>query len=187
MRRRPAGGMAQGAGWLFADLLLVLAVIALGGQWAAPDTGDRGGEGPAAGPTASRVPSPGPSGTTEAARPGLDPDSEEFTVTANAPAVVAGEAGARRALRAKIADAIEAYPGRTAALVIIWGTAGSCGSCPVTDSASRVYARTVAGLLPSVAPRFFPAYDEDIIRGYRNTTRGRAPGTATIELFFLRS
>jgi hypothetical protein len=174
--------MTQGAGWLFADLLLVVVLIVLGSQWNSP--AGRGDEADEPGPSTS---APAAVATTPAAQPGLDPDSEEFDVSLDAVALVAGKASAVRALRKRVEKGIEKYPGRTAALVIVWGTAGSCRTCPVTDQASRTYAHAVATRLTGVAPGFFPPYDEDIIRSYRNTSSDRDSGTATIELFFLRT
>ncbi|MEU5403386.1 hypothetical protein ABZ348_29325 [Streptomyces sp. NPDC005963] len=190
MRPRSSSGVAHAAGWLFADLLLVIAVIALGGQWTTPTADDRSAvsASPTARPSASAssVPSPSPTPAASTAQPGLDPDSEEFDVTGDAPGLLAGRSTAVREIRDEVTEAIRAHPGKTAALVIVWGTAASCGSCPVTDDASRAYARAIAAMLPSVSPTFFPPFHEEIIRGYRNTSGDRAKGQATIELFFLR-
>ncbi|MCM2393870.1 hypothetical protein [Streptomyces albipurpureus] len=186
MKRRSGSSVVHAAGWLFADLLLVITVIALGGQWTAPTTADRADGEPSASPAPAVSASPTPSPRVSAAQPGLDPDSEEFDVRGDAPGLLAREAAAVRDIRDEVAKGISAYPGKRAALVIIWGTAGSCRTCPVTDNASRDYARAIGALLPSVSATFFPAYHEEIIRGYRNTSGDRERGQATIELFFLR-
>ncbi|WP_329014941.1 hypothetical protein [Streptomyces sp. NBC_00690] len=186
MRQRSSGSVTHAAGWLFADLLLVITVIALGGQWIAPTAADLATGEPSPAPSASAARSPSATPATATAQPGLDPNSEDFDVTGDAPGLLAGRAEAVREIRQEVAEGIRAHPGKTAALVIVWGTAASCGTCPVTDDASRAYARAIAALLPSVSPTFFPPFHEEIIRGYRNTSGDRVRGQATIELFFLR-
>ncbi|MFE1923102.1 hypothetical protein ACFW91_11100 [Streptomyces asoensis] len=184
MSPRSGPALTQGAGWLFADLLLVVALVVLGGQWT---PGDDGTPGPGEPSAASPAPGTASAGASRTAKPGLDPDSEEFDVRTDAVALRAGKAAAERAVREQVTAHIKDYPGRTAAMVIVWGTAASCGTCPVTDDASRAYAHAVATRLTSIAPGFFPPYDADIIRSYRNTSSDRAAGTATVELFFLRT
>lgn len=186
MKRRSGSSVVHAAGWLFADLLLVITVIALGGQLTSPTAATRAAGEATSSPAPTTSVSSSPSPAVSAVQPGLDPNSEEFDVMGDAPGLLAKEPVAIRNIKNEVARGIRAYPGRKAALVIIWGTAGSCRNCPVTDNASRDYARAIGALLPTVSPAFFPAYHEEIIRGYRNTSGDRERGQATIELFFLR-
>ncbi|MFF2996800.1 hypothetical protein ACFVTC_19875 [Streptomyces sp. NPDC057950] len=178
------------AGWLFADVLLVIVLVVLGGERTRHDraAAQDASPTPAPTPTAGRSPSPGPTATptrTQRARPGgLDPVTRSITVQTDADALVGGSKSAKADLERQIADGIERFKGRTAAFVMVFGTVRGAGG--VVDSArSDAYATAVARLLPRTEPAFFPPYSEKIIRGYHDSSGDIGSGTARIELFFL--
>ncbi|MFH8449594.1 hypothetical protein ACH4CD_10140 [Streptomyces fungicidicus] len=189
-RTRPA--TTRLAGWLFADLLLVMVLVALSG---AESTG--AGPAPCARPssagcaptTSTTTPTaPTPSRTPESPAPtggGLDPVTESITVRTDPEALVAGTDAAETGLKREVVRKIRKFSGERAAFVIVFGNAGRLPGGAVDTDASTRYAEAVARLLPSAAPRFFPPYHPKIIRGYHNTDRRVASGTARIELFFL--
>ena len=80
-------------------------------------------------------------------------------------------------------DIQQQFPGKTAALVIVWGTAGPCDSCAPDSNDSSQLAEDVAPLLPQWDPSFFPAYSPKIIRGYWDGKGTR--NTLRIEMFFI--
>ncbi|WP_183064439.1 hypothetical protein [Streptomyces sp. gCLA4] len=186
---RPAGTYL--AGWLFADLLLVIVLVVLGSEMpaAAPDpdpppTPTATAPAPVtATPDPSRSPSPTPSDTS---RPGgLDPVTVSVGIRLDPDALIAGSPSETAELARQVNEEIKRYAGRTAAFVMVFGTVRSGGS--VDNGRSDAYATAVARQLPQAAPRFFPPYSEKIIRGYHDSGAGIASGTARIELFFLLS
>ncbi|MFD9368479.1 hypothetical protein ACFWA6_12325 [Streptomyces sp. NPDC060020] len=193
MRRdggRPGGTYL--AGWLFADLLLVIVLVVLGSEVpaATPDPGPTPTATATATATAdpSRSPSPTPSDTS---RPGgLDPVTASVSIRLDPDDLIAGRPAATAELTRQVTQEIKRHEGRTAAFVMVFGTVrtasgGSGGS--VDTGRSDTYATAVARLLPQAAPRFFPPYSEKIIRGYHDGGQGIPSGTARIELFFLLS
>jgi hypothetical protein len=167
------------AGWLFADLLLVLVLVVLGGEVpaavATPVTPSPTGTASPGAPTASPSPS---------RRPGLDPDSTSLKFHVDATKIIDGDHQAIATLENDIAQAIKQYHGRSTALVIVWGSVADCGGCTSIDQGrSLKLAQVVAPLLPQVSSSFFPAYSEKIIRPYYDGQG--APGTLRLELFFL--
>ncbi|MFG2335336.1 hypothetical protein [Streptomyces yangpuensis] len=182
---RPAGTYL--AGWLFADLLLVIVLVVLGSEMpaAAPDPHPTptATAAAAATPGPSRSPSPTPSDT---ARPGgLDPVTVSVGIRLDPDALIAGRPSETAELTRQVNEEIKRYAGRTAAFVMVFGTVRSGGS--VDTGRSDAYATAVARHLPQAAPRFFPPYSEKIIRGYHDSGADIASGTARIELFFLLS
>lgn len=177
-RERPTG--LYFAGWVFADLLLVIVLVVLGGELVLPTEPER--PGPTAAPTTS-VPAPEPTPTRTSRPAGLDPRTRSITVRADADALLAGAAGARADLIRQIRREIVPFEGRRAAFVLVFGTVRGPGG--VDNQRSDTYATAVARLLPRTAPEFFPPYSEKIIRGYHDSSADIASGTARIELFFL--
>ncbi|MFD9077473.1 hypothetical protein ACFQ7B_01520 [Streptomyces erythrochromogenes] len=180
---RPAGTYL--AGWLFADLLLVIVLVVLGSEVpaAAPDPRPSPTATAAPDPSHSSSPSPAPSDT---ARPGgLDPVTASVGVRLDPDALIAGRPSETAELTRQVTEEIKRYEGRTAAFVMVFGTVRSGGA--VDTGRSDAYATAVARQLPQAAPRFFPPYSEKIIRGYHDSGQAIPSGTARIELFFLLS
>ncbi|WP_133916763.1 hypothetical protein [Streptomyces sp. NBC_00582] len=177
------------AGWLFADLLLVLVLVVLGSQPGTTEQSDDAGPTPSTTASAATGRTPRPTASPpapRASRPaGLDPVTRSITVRADAEAVIAGTAGAVASVRRQVDRRIGPYRGRTAAFVMVFATVHTSGG-GVDTARSDVYATAVARLLPRIAPEFFPPYDEKIIRGYHDSSFRIASGTARIELFFLQ-
>jgi hypothetical protein len=178
-RRVPSVGtsLPQLAGWLFADLLLVMVLVVLGGQTGA------GAPVAAASPSASATGSSTRPRPTATQPPGLDPNSVSVTAHVDAAALIAGSGPARADLRTQVLHLIAHYLNRHAALVIVWGTAADCGSCGVDIGLSQQLAQSVAPLVPGFDPTFFPAYNPKIIRAYFDGSG--TPGTVRFELFFI--
>ncbi|MER7730202.1 hypothetical protein ABTX80_04905 [Streptomyces erythrochromogenes] len=186
--RRPGGTYL--AGWLFADLLLVIVLVVLGSEVpaAAPDphpsptataTATAATPDPSHGTSASPTPS-------DTARPGgLDPVTVSVGVRLDPDALIAGRPSETAELTRQVTEEIKRYEGRTAAFVMVFGTVRSGGS--VDTGRSDAFATAVARQLPQAAPRFFPPYSEKIIRGYHDSGQAIPSGTARIELFFLLS
>ncbi|MEU1529606.1 hypothetical protein [Streptomyces fagopyri] len=178
------------AGWLFADVLLVIVLVVLGGERTPHQEAFARDPSPVPAPTPSarRSPSPEPTATptpTPRARPGgLDPATRSITVHTDADALVAGSKAARADLEHQVTDGIERFKGRTAAFVMVFGTVHGAGGA-VDSGRSDAYATAVARLLPRTEPAFFPPYSEKIIRGYHDSSGDISSGTARIELFFL--
>lgn len=187
--RRPGMPGAQLAGWLFADLLLVMVVVVLGGETPA----DRGAPpGATPGSAGVRTPSgpvsPGSSSAPDSPPPadgGLDPRTRSITVRVDPDNLIAGSARATASLRAQVGRKARQFPGKRVAFVMVFGNAGRLPGGAVDTGTSTAFAEAVARQLPSAAPRFFPRYHKEIIRGYHNTDPRVPSGTAEIELFFL--
>ncbi|MFJ9548155.1 hypothetical protein [Streptomyces erythrochromogenes] len=180
---RPGGTYL--AGWLFADLLLVIVLVVLGSEVpaAAPDPHPSPTAAATAAPDPSRSSSPSPADT---ARPGgLDPVTASVGVRLDPDALIAGRPSETAELTRQVNEEIKRYTGRTAAFVMVFGTVRSGGA--VDTGRSDAYATAVARQLPQAAPRFFPPYSEKIIRGYHDSGQDIPSGTARIELFFLLS
>lgn len=147
MKRRPAGtGVAPRhlAGWLFADLFLVLFLVVLGmvasdGTNAATGTGKK--PKPSASPSAS---SPSPSRTAKGPL-GLDPERHTFTVSLSSGATgrASGRGGLDAADRKKVVAALdkeirESGDGRRIGMVITFGVAPQAQLGAATDLAEDV-------------------------------------------------
>ncbi|MGA5008529.1 hypothetical protein [Streptomyces koyangensis] len=146
------------AGWLFADMLLVLALVALG------DRGD---------PQAAKaVPSPGPSPSATATETGKPrpkgPRSvsrEPVTLTVDA------DYGDPAGLEKKLRAATKRYAGRQAAIVLTFGRHPDPGG-------GQAYARRVNSTLAKARPDMF----EKTTR--RDFWKGGAAGHASVEIYF---
>ncbi|MFJ9931739.1 hypothetical protein ACIRSJ_01330 [Streptomyces virginiae] len=183
---RPGGTYL--AGWLFADLLLVIVLVVLGSEMPAadphPDPEPTATATATATPDPSRSPSPTRSDTS---RPGgLDPVTVSIGIRLDPDALIAGRPSETAELTRQVTQEIKRYEGRTAAFVMVFGTVRTSGGS-VDTGRSDEYATAVARQLPQAAPRFFPPYSEKIIRGYHDSGSAIASGTARIELFFLLS
>ncbi|MFF9978651.1 hypothetical protein [Streptomyces erythrochromogenes] len=182
---RPGGTYL--AGWLFADLLLVIVLVVLGSEVpaAAPDPHPSPTAAATAAPDPSRSSSPSPAPADTARPGGLDPVTVSVGIRLDPDALIAGRPSETAELTRQVNEEIKRYTGRTAAFVMVFGTVRSGGA--VDTGRSDAYATAVARQLPQAAPRFFPPYSEKIIRGYHDSGQDIPSGTARIELFFLLS
>lgn len=149
MRRRPTGtGVAPRhlAGWLFADLFLVLFLVVLG-MVASDGTDEASGAGKSPRPSASPSgTSPSPSRTAKGPL-GLDPKRHTFAVSLSSGATgrAAGKGGLDAADRKKVVAALdreirESGDGRRIGMVITFGVAPQAQLGPATDLAEDVNA-----------------------------------------------
>jgi hypothetical protein len=174
--------MPQLAGWLFADLLLVLVVVVLGGEVVAPVHHVVIVSPTASATTGTPSPSARPTATSP---PGLNPKTESVVLTVDPAAVLAHSAPALKALRSQVLHKISQFKGRRAALVLVFASAGTCSGCAFDVGYSSELARAVAPMLPKISPSFFPPYHQSIIRSYFDG-QGKAD-TVRLELFFVGS
>ncbi|MFB7472203.1 hypothetical protein [Kitasatospora sp. NPDC056184] len=141
-RFRTARPRARGvhlAGWLFADMLLVLALVAMGDQ-GDPVAAERAAAAePTATPSASATAGPGSTPTPTGPR-GVEHDP----VTVD----VGGDASDTAGLTAQIRAATERYTGRQAAVVLTFGSNRDPGL-------GQAYAHAVNGLLAQARPEMF--------------------------------
>jgi hypothetical protein len=173
-RRARRIGLVPLVGWLFADLLLVLTLVSLGGQ-GDPLAADRRGPSPSAtgsplptgsGPSSRPTPNgptpngPAPSRPTPSGPRAVEKASVKFTVHGTDPADLVDQ----------IRRATESYRRRQAALVLTFG-GGSTG---------EEYASKVNGLLAGARPGLFPP--GTATRDYLNLS-GQSR-TAKLEVFF---
>ncbi|MFF2657013.1 hypothetical protein ACFVUH_06560 [Kitasatospora sp. NPDC058032] len=142
-RFRTARPRARGvhlAGWLFADMLLVLALVAMGDQ-GDPVAAERAATGPSATPSASAT----ADGTPSAAPTPTGPRGVEHDpVTVD----VSGDGSDTAGLAAQVRAATERYAGRQAAVVLTFGSNRDPG-------VGQAYAHTVNGLLAQARPEMF--------------------------------
>lgn len=191
--------LAQASGWLFADLLLMLVIVVLGGQ--SSNTGDAppcpgcpsssaapSSTSPASSSSSSSAPTAPPaSATVSTAPPGLDPHSESITVrNVDVVGVLAHEPRALAHVEREVRRQTAGFEGRHAALVLVWGAAASCPSCRGIDlSRSQRLADEIAPRVRSYDPAFFPEDDPGLIRPYHDG--GGTRNTVRLELFFVRA
>ncbi|MFJ1708238.1 hypothetical protein [Kitasatospora sp. NPDC088346] len=182
---RPGGGgltLPRLAGWLLADVLLMLLVVVLGTEVvpALPSAGTAAGPDRATAPAGPPPPAP-PHGASSAS---LDPQSESVVAHVDPDALLGGSPAAAADLAEQLRRGIRPYRSRRAALVLVWGSAAACRGCAADPVRSAELARRVAPGVPEVAPEFFPAYDPRIIRAHEDG-EGQV-GTVRLELFFVR-
>ncbi|MEU6899690.1 hypothetical protein [Streptomyces virginiae] len=186
---RPGGTYL--AGWLFADLLLVIVLVVLGSEMPAADPHPDPAPTATATATATATPdpshSPSPTGSVTSRPGGLDPVTVSIGIRLDPGALIAGSPSETAELTRQVTQEIKRYEGRTAAFVMVFGTVRTSTGGSVDTGRSDDYATAVARQLPQAAPRFFPPYSEKIIRGYHDSGSSIASGTARIELFFLLS
>ncbi|MET8679577.1 hypothetical protein ABZW18_18885 [Streptomyces sp. NPDC004647] len=160
------------AGWLFADLLLVLVLVVLGGQAvvASPDRGDSD-------ETVRDV----------RRRTGMIPDSVNVPLLTDQRVADSlstpgrsGRAAAERALRNRL-DAALAKEKRKAAMVFVWGSNGGCSGCARTNHLSSAYAKSAMSVIRRHRHPLLPT-DPVFHRAYMDLN---APsGTLRLEIFF---
>ncbi|MFF9115818.1 hypothetical protein ACF09Y_09450 [Streptomyces massasporeus] len=131
--------MTHLAGWLFADLLLVMVLVVLGGHVIAPDDP----------PVPIPVPSPSPSPSGAGSRQtGMRPQSLDLTGLGDAEtaAALTGEGGSRAAAQERVLARLRAklrkIPDRVA-MVFVWGSYGGCPGCSPQTRPSTAYAGAV--------------------------------------------
>ncbi|WP_327677933.1 hypothetical protein [Kitasatospora sp. NBC_00458] len=163
---RPRVRGAHLAGWLFADLLLVLALVAMG---------DQGDPVAAARATATPTPTAGASATaTASATPPPAPTPtgprgvEHDAVTVD----VTGDPSDTAGLAAQIRAGTERYAGRQAAVVLTFGSNRDPG-------VGQAYAHTVNGLLAQARPEMFQG---TTTRDFISLTDN--PRHASLEIYF---
>ncbi|MEV6395432.1 hypothetical protein AB0M39_11740 [Streptomyces sp. NPDC051907] len=171
--RLPPGGLA---GWLFADLMLVFVLMALGGQLVSSGPGGdfdevRRGRQPTPSPTAT-TPTTSPSPPPKR-RAGLDPRSRKLDFD------LSGDADLDGQLRDKRAE----YADRRVAMVFVFGSDAGCPTCAVQNRPSAALAESVREDLLKDHPGEFP--DEEVFyRAYIDVGDDRSAGEVTLELFF---
>ncbi|MGW4894002.1 hypothetical protein ACWEQL_17290 [Kitasatospora sp. NPDC004240] len=190
MTGRGGTWLLYGAGWLFADLMVVMVLVVLGGQSTPLPVVEVSPTAPVSPSTpsspSSKPAAPAPKPSTPAPPPGLDPDSRSVVVEVDVDGLLAGDPAARAAFADRLKGEIGPYTGRSAAMVFVWGTATGCPRCAGADlGRSQALADAAAPLVHAVAPGFFPADDRRLIRPYLDG-QGRA-GTVRLELFFIRT
>ncbi|MCZ0979845.1 hypothetical protein O1L60_14800 [Streptomyces diastatochromogenes] len=147
------------AGWLFADMLLVLALVAMG------DQGDPLAAEQAAKPGSSATPKPAPSKSSAPKGPRA---VTRTPVKVSIDAAPGDSAGILERLKAVTAQ----YEGRQAAFVLTFGRHSDPG-------AGGAYAGEVNSLLPKARPGMFKgATTRDFWKG------GASGGHADIEIYF---
>ncbi|MED7951732.1 hypothetical protein [Streptomyces sp. BE303] len=169
---RPRVRSAHLAGWLFADLLLVLALVAMGDQ-GDPVAAARATATPAATATATATATADASATaSETPRPTPTPTGprgvEHDAVTVD----VTGDSSDTAGLVAQIRAATERYAGRQAAVVLTFGSNRDPG-------AGQAYAHTVNGLLAQARPEMFRG---TTTRDFISLTDN--PRHASLEIYF---
>ncbi|MFE2718508.1 hypothetical protein ACFXKI_42910 [Streptomyces mirabilis] len=149
------------AGWLFADMLLVLALVSMG------DRGD-----PLAAQAAAR---PSPSSASPSAKPSPEPSptpSGPRSVERKPVKIrVAAAAGDTARMVKQLRTATARYKGRTAAFVLTFGQAPEPG-------AGQAYASRINASLRKARPHMFT---DATTRDFWN---GGASGTADLEIYF---
>ena len=162
-RRRPRLNPLHLAGWLFADMLLVLALVAMG------DQGD-----PVKAAEAARRPGSASAGPSAKPEPEPKPKPSGPRAVERRPVKVSVDAAStdRRRIVERLRAATGKYAGREAAIVLTFGRNRDPG-------AGIAYARRINSLLPEARPEMFE----------RTTTRdfmdlGGAGGHADLEIYF---
>ncbi|MFD9002289.1 hypothetical protein ACFV0T_15150 [Streptomyces sp. NPDC059582] len=179
------------AGWLFADLLLVLVLIVLGGQSIHATEAEDPDPSPgasASAPTTS-VTSASPAKPSPN-RSGMDPVSRNLPLLTDQSVADAlrgpGGAAHDKAVRriAKEVDRVLAGEKRRGAMIFVWGTDGGCANCAATSGPSTTYAEAAAKAIQQshhpLLPRATAFY-----RGYIKLSG--ASGTLRMEVFFYYS
>lgn len=164
MRRaaRPRFNSLTLAGWLFADMLLVLALVAMGDQ-GDPVKAAAAKSRPGASPGPSSSPSPSPSPTPSGPR-AVERRAVEISLDA-------GPSDSDRIVR-QLRERTQAHKGRTAAFVLTFGRNPEVGG-------GVDYARHVNALLVQARPEMFTgATTRDFF------VQGASGGHADIEIYF---
>lgn len=153
------------AGWLFADMLLVLALVSMG------DRGD-----PLAAQAAAS-PSPSPSASAEdepSPEPSPTPTGPRSVERKPVKLSVSAEAGDAAHMVRQLQESTARYEGRSAAFVLTFGQAHE-------PSDGQAYAREINKALRNARPEMFT---DATTRDFWN---GGAPGTADLEIYFYTS
>ncbi|WP_194908269.1 hypothetical protein [Catenulispora rubra] len=162
-------------GWLFADLMLVIMIVALGSQ-KDPELAVKAQPKPTATPTPTHstpttsTPSskPSPSPTTSTARVGpqsVDKAPVQFTVD---------DSGGTPQLTTELKNQLKPYHGRHAGFVLTFGW----GPDPQADTA---YATSIDHLLTTIDPAMFPS--DTVLRPFVDLDHANT-GTAEIQIYF---
>ncbi|MET9672497.1 hypothetical protein ABZY68_05270 [Streptomyces sp. NPDC006482] len=145
------------AGWLFADMLLVLALVAMG------DQGDP--QAAAARPGSSATPKPGPPKSQK-------PKGPRAVTRTPVKVSIDASPGDRDGILARLKSATARYEGRQAAFVLTFGRHSDPG-------AGGAYASEVNSLLAKARPDMFKgATTRDFWKG------GASGGHADLEIYF---
>ena len=144
------------AGWLFADLLLVLALVAMGGE-SDPNS-------------AVSKPTSTPTRSAPVHTPGPSPSPSQLRTIDKKSVIINVQGADTASLLTQLRNATAPFSGREAALVLTFG-GGNAGD---------TYAHLVNGLLHQARPTLFPA--TTATRDYLDL--GSVPETAKLEIFF---
>lgn len=192
MRRN---GVTHLAGWLFADLLLILVLVVLGGQATlARDVGPEPtptatSATPSPTATATRTPTPTPT-PTPPPQIGMVPESIDLPLLVDqgvADDLVNGTTAQKAAAARRVNEAVgKALDGRQqrGAMVFVWGSDGGCGSCKSAPDASSAFAKAAADAIRQGGHRILPA-EAGFYRSYMDLDA--ASGTLRLELFVYNS
>lgn len=155
------------AGWLFADLLLVLFVIGLGSQltlFPSPE--------PAPEPTVSESPEPSPEPTETPGPPTMRQEPEVIEVAVNPDALLRRDPGEVARLAAEVDAKTAGFAESQAVLVLLFGYADNA-------TAGQAIATAVGDVLVTRPAPFTPDTKT------RPLWQGGAAGTVRLEIFLL--
>jgi len=165
-------GLDSMAGWLFADLLLVLFVVALGMELTVTPEPE-----PKPSPTVEATPTPEAEPEPEGP-PGMQLDPVEYTIPVDGDALL-GLAGVERKaaelerLSSDLQRQTEQLAGQRAAMVIIWGVADSVGR-------GNSLAREFNPLLRTTRPEVF---DDFAVKELWDGRDDGEPEAVTLEIY----
>jgi hypothetical protein len=165
------------SGWLFADMLLVLAIVALGAMLASREAVDAyvgaANASPTPSPTeSSSAPSPSPT-PSKAAPPGLSKDPKSLTLRFDSGALLRRDPQTLANLRQQIKNQTESIKQRQAGFVLTFG--GDSNPSRATDIAEIVNAQLVR-----VRPALFRGA---VLRDFIRLSKSNS---ADVEIFLYR-
>ncbi|GAA4304528.1 hypothetical protein GCM10023148_58250 [Actinokineospora soli] len=154
------------AGWLFAELALVLVVIVMGAEAPKPKASP-----PTPSPTATPRPTTSPRPTGKAPQPGLRLDSVLFTVPVP-------PNGGDAVERFKAGVAANVKRGERIGLILLFGVSRTADSLGGTAVSRQLVDQLVAARVPGLPP-------VKHIRPYLGSTLDAEPGWVKVELFLM--
>jgi hypothetical protein len=164
------------AGWLFADFLLVMVLVVLGGHVIAPE------DPPAPVPVLSPNPPPSGEGSRQT---GMRPQSLDLTELGDAETAAAltggggNPAAARERVLARLRAKLRKIPDRVA-MVFVWGSYGGCSGCSPQTRPSTAYASAVEEFVREARLPGMPT-SKNFYRAYHDLAGD--PGDLRLEIF----